>query len=254
MQYAITKWLFCLLAFFGQPERSLPGQVSGQATYRIHTDDGVLDQLNQAFTDKFDDPAMADRALTMVRQMAEIEPQLQFKFEFNSEQGSRSTYVAPVDAPEHILNLALLAGDLRDAYLYDLRSGEVKRLRTEAGDQLIITDLPAIEWQLRGDTSRVISGYNCLAAVGKTIHTNRKGEQTVKERLAWYAPSIPLPFGPGPAVGLPGMVLAYRISPVKELVLEKLTFDESRRPLDLDPPGKTITYQALQQRARKRMN
>ncbi len=50
-----------------------------------------------------------------------------------------------------------------------------------------------IDWTLYSDTM-TIAGYLCKVAVGEEV-------------IAWYASSLPVPFGPNQFRGLPGMVL-----------------------------------------------
>lgn len=61
------------------------------------------------------------------------------------------------------------------------------------------------KWTLTKETKK-ISGYICYKAITQKITNNMAGTFT-KPVTAWYAPSIPLSFGPKDYNGLPGLIL-----------------------------------------------
>lgn len=63
------------------------------------------------------------------------------------------------------------------------------------------------DWKITNE-SKYISGYLCYKAIASMTVNNiisNKKEQNVTE--AWFAPDIPVPFGPAGIDGLPGLVL-----------------------------------------------
>lgn len=57
--------------------------------------------------------------------------------------------------------------------------------------------MPDVSWELV-DSSKLVCGYQCHKAVGRLYG---------REWTVWYAPSIPLPFGPYVLGGLPGLIM-----------------------------------------------
>jgi len=62
---------------------------------------------------------------------------------------------------------------------------------------LVKEDIPRMDWQF-GKGEKIIAGFPCRQAF--TAFRGREYE-------AWYAPSLPLPFGPWKLNGLPGLIL-----------------------------------------------
>jgi len=61
------------------------------------------------------------------------------------------------------------------------------------------------QWKLTKETKK-ISGYTCYKATTQKITNNMAGT-FAKPVTAWYAPAIPIPFGPKDYNGLPGLIL-----------------------------------------------
>ena len=64
---------------------------------------------------------------------------------------------------------------------------------------LVYSDsIPTLKWDFSGEDNDTIMGYECRKAT-----TEFAGRQYT----AWFAPEIPLPFGPYKFGGLPGLIL-----------------------------------------------
>ncbi len=70
------------------------------------------------------------------------------------------------------------------------------------GQQFLITR-PIPQWKISDETKK-IGNYECIKAT--TIESVNKAGRT-RTITAWFAPSIPLAFGPRGYVGLPGLIL-----------------------------------------------
>ena len=70
------------------------------------------------------------------------------------------------------------------------------------GQQFLITR-PIPQWKIADETKK-IGNYECIKAT--TIETINKAGKT-RTITAWFAPSIPLAYGPRGYVGLPGLIL-----------------------------------------------
>jgi GLPGLI family protein len=71
-------------------------------------------------------------------------------------------------------------------------------------DRYCRTDtLPDFNWELLPDTMHIL-GFVCQKAISKSIS---EGSAILRTFTAWYAPEIPVPYGPKYIFGLPGLVL-----------------------------------------------
>lgn len=65
-------------------------------------------------------------------------------------------------------------------------------------------------WELTKE-KKTINSYLCYKAIAKFEEFNPFNGKTIKfERVAWYTPQIPYPFGPAGYDGLPGLVLVLK--------------------------------------------
>jgi len=89
---------------------------------------------------------------------------------------------------------------------------------------LIKKSLNDNNWILTNE-SKNISGYICYKAIGSRESIGSNFEVSKIETYAWYCPEIPVNFGPFEAVGLPGLVLEYRLKG-HSFIVEKIDFDK----------------------------
>lgn len=84
-------------------------------------------------------------------------------------------------------------------YVFSDLNEETLRYYSKLGDEQVYYDEPLAEqtWEI-GDSAENILGYDCLMA--ETQYHGRKWK-------AWFAPEIPIPFGPWKLHGLPGLIL-----------------------------------------------
>ena len=99
-------------------------------------------------------------------------------------------------------------------------------------DYRVSTEIPKIDWEIHDDT-KDIQGIICQKATGWY-----KG----REYIAWFAPSIPFPYGPWKINGLPGLILeSYDSSREIQFIFKRLDtakdreylYYEALRPVDL---------------------
>ena len=72
-------------------------------------------------------------------------------------------------------------------------------------DQTFLIEKKKIDWILSKDTLK-IDNYLCYKATTTRVIENAEGIHKL-EVAAWYAPDIPLPYGPDGYGGLPGLIL-----------------------------------------------
>ena len=105
---------------------------------------------------------------------------------------------------------------------------------------LISSKLNARKWTLTQD-SKTIGGYLCYKATSTLVIKNSVGT-FYKPVIAWYAPKLPVPYGPKGYGGLPGLILQLTEGDFTFYV-SKLTLNPKKKVVIKKPvKGKKITH------------
>lgn len=91
-----------------------------------------------------------------------------------------------------------------------------------------------IDWDITRKTKN-IGGYKCYQAIATEKLYSRQGHYYNRKVVAWFAPAIPLSFGPKYYNGLPGLILE----------IERPEFTISAIKINLNPDGKEIKIKRL---------
>ncbi|MBO4994617.1 MAG: GLPGLI family protein [Muribaculaceae bacterium] len=87
---------------------------------------------------------------------------------------------------------------------------------------LVYSDsVPTLEWNFSSNDTDTIMGYECRKATTEFAGRNY---------TAWYAPELPLPFGPYKFGGLPGLILKIEDGE-RQFVWEAIGFQQSNAPI-----------------------
>lgn len=114
-----------------------------------------------------------------------------------------------------ILQKACMTVDTDGSVLWDMRKGPSKSVYTyvftqPAAESLTVygkfgedqgyytEPLSELEWTIAGDSTDTVLGYECFMA---------ESDYHGRHWKAWFAPEIPLPYGPWKLHGLPGLIL-----------------------------------------------
>lgn len=96
------------------------------------------------------------------------------------------------------------------------------------------------DWTLTNE-NKVIAGYNCIMAT--TVFRGKKW-------IAWFAPDVPLPYGPWKLHGLPGLIMEssdvdgfYTMQVEKIEFVKDAIFEKDFKTLYSAKNNKPITYQ-----------
>jgi len=103
--------------------------------------------------------------------------------------------------------------------------------QTQAYGEYFIVNINDVKWVLSKET-KVIENYVCFKATSHYIVDNSKG--VFKHKVtAWYAPEIPINFGPKGYHGLPGLILElqernlnYVVSKISLNIKDKLIIEK----------------------------
>jgi len=104
-------------------------------------------------------------------------------------------------------------------------------------------------WKLINETM-TIDGYLCYKATTQRVIQNADGVHNLMV-TAWYAPEIPLPYGPDGYGGLPGLILQLENNSILT-VIKKIKFSNNN-PVEINFPnmGERITEDDFDAMAKK---
>ncbi|MDC7994092.1 GLPGLI family protein [Altibacter sp. HG106] len=98
---------------------------------------------------------------------------------------------------------------------------------------LVIKYKPSYPWQLINEGGKKIKGFNCL----KALCTYRDIQGNERKAVAYYAPSLPYPYGPVGHMGLPGLILELNVN---NIVYTAINFSETDEIKKIQVPDKEV--------------
>lgn len=147
---------------------------------------------------------------------------------------------------------------------YKNRKKKIKLRQVETSGELFLIKYPYNEWniELTSETKK-IDKYTCYKAILMKDDYNSILKKKIKVKaIVWYAPEIPLPFGPGGYDGLPGLVMEIERGGIY-IVADSIKFTTNDSKNKILPPkgGIEVTAQEyndklfeLFEKMRKRKN
>ncbi|VXB06757.1 GLPGLI family protein [Flavobacterium sp. 9R] len=123
-------------------------------------------------------------------------------------------------------------------------------LEIKANNQLVESGVGKINWDITTE-SKSISNYLCYKAIKLIPFVDRYGENKTKQVVAWFAPSLPFPFGPKNFYGLPGLILELHENKTTYLAT-KIVLTDKEFKIDF-PKGKTIPKEEYDKKLKAQM-
>ncbi len=99
-------------------------------------------------------------------------------------------------------------------------------------DFLIKEDIKTYKWKIIATEQREILGYTCMKA---------EYQDTSQLVTAWFAPQLPLSYGPAGYNGLPGLILAIAIGEDRIILASSLVSDLKEIKIEKPTDKKTYT-------------
>jgi len=168
--------------------------------------------------------------------------EFEFKLTFNQNESiyKMVNKLEKDDDKSYQIAVALSRG--RDINYINLKTKEILVKERAYGKLFIVkSDLNHIKWKLHNETKK-IDKYTCYKATTVKIVKNSKGTFR-KTVIAWYAPKIPLNYGPKGYGNLPGLILELQEGKFKYHVT-KLTLNPKKKITIQKPTkGKFVTLQ-----------
>lgn len=174
----------------------------------------------------------------LVRSIYSSLERMQYILEFNAEKSK--FYLEPT-MDSDITKLHRRAKGSNGDYYVDLSKMECLEENEIMGEKFLV-QRPKREFQLTIETKK-IAGYTCYKAFSEEVVSFSKlgvgMQDKTKTITAWYAPEIPLPFGPMDIYGLPGLVLELQsgqtVYTITELELntnvKEIKFPRKQKPI-----------------------
>lgn len=116
------------------------------------------------------------------------------------------------------------------------------QLSTFGGDFLIEENYDKYTWELKKEKKEIL-GIECYKAIGsyrEYSHLTKKNNTITV--TAWYAPGIPLPFGPAGYDGLPGLILESS-TPSFYFIAQEIKFRDKLKKIKAPAKGKKVTME-----------
>lgn len=184
---------------------SLTFSQSGEATYQKT----IIEDYN---TDKWvqlkkNDPTRYNMYLQLEKRKNEIIDKMEFTLRFKNEKSEFSLNKFMEKDNDRYVKLAKIGNE---GVYYNNSNTCEKIMQTEAYNSKYLVSLNDITWDLKKSTKN-LRGYECRLAIGEKV-TFKNGEEIITEVEAWYAPEIPLSYGPKMYQGLPGIIVQLKVN------------------------------------------
>lgn len=225
MKKIIFSFLLCLLTISSYSQ-------SGEATYTFFIAKNGMSKKIDSLTQKGTGSNKAE-ALSLLKGIFQGNTgSFEFQLKFNQDN-SLFSFQEKMDIDnENGIKTTLLKSmsSSNKKYYYNRKSKEIYNQTILLGETYLIkSSSDSLQWKLTNE-SRVIRGYTCYKAVTYKTRYNLSGSTAKDKVVAWYAPSIPLSYGPYNFVGLPGLVIeAYEKN--KMITLTKFEYLEKEQKI-----------------------
>lgn len=121
------------------------------------------------------------------------------------------------------------------------------------GKTFLVTSEP-LQWETHNE-SKKIGKYTCYKATANQEIELHDGEKKTFVITAWYAPEIPVSFGPKNYGGLPGLIMESDMNGAIRFTISKLDVNPKKEIIIQKPTkGEPITEKELRKRSNKAMN
>ncbi|MDN3595794.1 GLPGLI family protein [Zunongwangia endophytica] len=175
-------------------------QDSGIVTYKKEWKN-LYSESESGKQDKVSNPQKYREYRELEKLQKELTKQLAYKLKFDKDRSF--FYLEDLLSIENQSDLALAKGPFQGDYYYDRKADSVIWAIEALGEKFLV-NLDKIDWKLE-KKQKMISGYSCFKASAKIPLDNGEFENV----NAWYAPEIPLSYGPLQYNGLPGLVVRF---------------------------------------------
>ncbi len=170
---------------------------------------------------------------------------IEFKLLFSKDE-SLFQVKEKLNKDEIIIGLAIITVGGDGLFYINIDSKEKLHQKEAFGGRFLIKDyLKNINWKLLKETKK-IGKYNCNKATTIKLVVNDKGTFR-KKVIAWYAPEIPVSFGPIGYGGLPGLILELDIENESNFLAKKIELNFKKEIIIKKPTkGKLVSQKEFE--------
>ena len=199
----------------------------------------------------FNYTAKGDYSLLKGVYLASKQIRYELKFDQNGSEFARNkALLIGVNADEEeFMNFA--ESKLTSRYKYYYNKTISKKFQSKKST---LFESFVINWQITNE-SKKIDIYNCFKAIGEYQSPDRNNELRTWKVEAWFAPSLPFPYGPKFYNGLPGLILELteKSSNIVYGVASIELYRDDKIKVNF-PKGEIISYEEYSQRVANGMN
>lgn len=166
---------------------------------------------------------------------------IEYQLTFNNIE-SNYNYIEKMDIDDDLgfkLAIAVSGGD-GTKYVNSKTKEVLKQMYIDGTPYLIPSNLENLNWILFNET-KMIQNFLCFKAV-VVVDVELKIGEVVKQNItAWYAPKIPVNFGPDGYGGLPGLILELNTPKVRTFIKSIKTSNTNTIEIIKPTKGKIVS-------------
>jgi len=183
-------------------------QINGEISYKVNVteaftmiDKEKLKTIPPAYLDDIK-KSMSDLEQRIKLNIKSIETNLSF-----NQQEAIYTPISGMDneGDRGLKETMIITGSYGVYYFNKGLNKRIRQIDVYGQLFLIESDLNSRQWVLTQET-KTINNYLCYKATSTLVTKNSAGT-FYKPLIAWYAPKLPMPYGPNGYGGLPGLIL-----------------------------------------------
>lgn len=225
MRLFLILILLCQISIYS----GLHAQTQGLVKYKVK----ALPQ--EKFEDlKKEDPDKYKHFTAVAEKMQMEIEQLEFELLFNNHESIYRTK----EFMSKESGMANKFGKAKGVFYNNIEEGQ-RIQQVETNGQFFLVNYEPIQWEVTSEKKK-IGKYNTYKALSSySFYDSRKNQNIEQEVVAWFAPEIPVSFGPEGYTGLPGLILQLDIAGGRYYVTE-LNLDEKVK-IKSPTKGKKVT-------------
>ena len=230
------KQLIFILFLVFSPEFQAQNSLSGTVTYKTE----LMVSENQFEDLKRSDQRRYKNYKAMAIKAADAVNQLEYTLFFNS--------TASLFKAKEILNKDnSMVPSLQKqigVHFNNIRTGErIQQLEQEG--RIYLIERKPLKWEISEET-KIIAGFTCRKATSsQNFYSHRTQKNYIQEIEAWFAPEIPVAFGPKGYSGLPGLILDLTVAQ-EHIYVTKLDLSNERVEFKKPGKGKRVSLEEFQ--------
>lgn len=213
--------------------------ISGHVYYKLKVDKNIIDPTTMSKKDE----KYGGMLSVINNSISKHEDNLEFRLTFNKNESIFEILESLENDFDKSYQIALALSGALNVYYNNHITKEKLTQKNAYGQMYIVNEAGNNNWNLE-NISKEISGYKCYKASFKKVVKNSRGTFN-KIIEAWYAPEIPVNFGPKGYLGLPGLILELNEGKLKYYSV-KMELNQSKE-LKIKKPskGKVISQEEL---------